>query len=154
MALTRFNPFEELESFEDRILRLMQGMGLAGLAASKRGKPAESAESTWMPPVDIFEDDVEYLVKVELPDVDEKDVELKIDENLLTIHGRKKLEHEDKRDRYRLVESDYGSFSRSFSLPANVDGSRAKARFDRGVLKVTLPKKPEAKPRHISVKLS
>lgn len=154
MALTIFNPFEEIETLEDRIIRLMEGTSLGILPVSGTEPEAGMEASVWMPPVDIFEDDNEYVIKVELPDINEKDVDLKIESNMLTIQGRKRLEHEEAKQHYRLVESSYGEFSRSFSLPSNVEGDRASARFDKGVLKVVLPKKAESKPKHISIKLS
>jgi HSP20 family protein len=150
MALMKWNPFEEFASLEDRLARLWEGFPFGSVERS-RGK---RQVADWIPPVDIFEDENAYLVKVELPDLSEKDVELKIDNDVLTISGRKKLEREDKKSGYHLIESSYGEFSRSFSLPSNVEGEKATAKFEKGVLKVTLPKKPESKPKHISIKLN
>lgn len=155
MAIVKFNPFEEIESLEDRLLGLLRGAGLGMLAATGLTKEETGTEaSAWSPAVDIFEDENEYVIKAELPNIDEKDVDLKIENNVLTIRRTKKMEHEEHKEQYRLVESCYGEFSRSFSLPSNIEGERASAKFDKGVLKVVLPKKAESKPKHISIKLS
>jgi HSP20 family protein len=150
MAITKFDPFREVESMGDRLTRFFEGSLLNPFGAGRRGEEG----ITWMPPVDIYEDDNEYIIKAELPDMEEKDVELKIEDNILTIQGKKKLEHEVKKEGYRLVESSCGAFSRSFSLPSNVDGEKASAKFEKGVLKVSLPKRPEAKAKHITIKLN
>ncbi len=143
MALVRWDPFKELDLLQDRISRLFDE---AWLSPSRRG------ERTWIPPVDIYETENEIVVKAELPNMDEKDIEVKIENNVLTIKGEKKLEREEKKENYHLIESSYGSFYRSFSLPGNVDADKASAKYEKGVLKITLPKKEEAKPKQIEVK--
>lgn len=154
MPQSRISPFAETESLGESIIRLLEGEGYELFAGPEQEEGEIMEQPSWMPPMDIFEDDTEYIVKAELPDVDEKDVELKIANNVLTIQGRKRIEHEDDKEHYRLVESSYGEFSRSFSLPAGVAGERAKASFEKGVLKIVLPKKAGAKPKHVSIKLS
>ena len=114
------------------------------------GSLMESRES-WMPSVDILEKDDKFILRAELPGMTEKDIDLKIEGNTLTLKGERKMENEDKKSNYHRVESFYGSFSRSFSLPDTVDYEKIDAKYKNGVLTVTLPHKPEAKPREIPV---
>jgi HSP20 family protein len=140
MDLVRWSPFRELETLQDRITRLFAETG-----------PVRKDEISWVPAVDIFEDTDEIVVKAELPSMEEKDVEVKVENNILTIAGKKKLEREEKKEKYHLIESSFGSFSRSFSLPGNVEADKASAKFEKGVLTITLPKKEELKPKQIKI---
>lgn len=114
------------------------------------GSLMESRES-WMPSVDILEKDGNLILRAELPGMTEKDIDLKIEGNTLTLKGERKMENEDKKSDYHRVESFYGSFSRSFRLPDTVDYEKIDAKYKNGVLTVTLPQKPEVKPREIPV---
>ena len=107
----------------------------------------------WTPAVDIYEDEEALTLRVELAGVDPKDVDIRFENGTLTLKGDRKLEREEKRDNYHRIERQYGSFTRSFSLPATVDPEKIKAESKNGVLVVTLPKKPEAKPKAIQVKI-
>jgi HSP20 family protein len=107
--------------------------------------------SSWAPHVDIFEDKEGILLKVELPEVDAKDVEILAEGNTLTLRGERKLERADQKDSYTRIERTYGSFSRSFTLPTTIDLEHITAETKDGVLRVNLPKKPETKPRTIKV---
>lgn len=147
MALMKWEPFRELETLRDRINHLFQETGMAW---PKR----EREIGKFYPPVDIYEGDNEIVVKAELPDMEEKNVDVKIENNVLTISGKRSLEREDKKEGYHLLESSFGSFVRSFSLPATVDAGNATAKLSKGVLRISLPKKPEAKPKQISIKVS
>lgn len=104
-----------------------------------------------MPAVDILEKNGEMILRCEIPGVTEKDIDLKLEGNVLALKGEKKLEHEEDRDNYHRVESFYGTFSRSFALPDTVDTDKIKADYKNGVLTVTIPQKPEVRPREIPV---
>lgn len=107
--------------------------------------------AAWQPPVDIFESDEEIVVKMELPEVRKEDVEVNLEDRTLTIRGERKLEFEDRRDGYHRVERSYGQFARSFTVPPNIDRERLRAQYKDGVLRISLPKVEEAKPRQIAV---
>jgi len=111
-----------------------------------------AAPSTWMPPVDIFQTgDHELVLKAELPDMNREDIEIGIENFVLTISGEKKASTDVKDDQYHHIERRYGSFSRSFSLPQTVDPNKVSAEYKNGVLTVKLPLREEAKPRSIKV---
>jgi len=109
------------------------------------------ARDTWMPSVDIMEKDGNLLLRAELPGMNEKDIDLMIEGYVLTLKGERKLESNDKKSNYHRVESFYGSFTRSFRLPETVDLEKIKADYKNGVLIITIPQKPEVKPREIPV---
>jgi len=109
--------------------------------------------SSWTPAVDIAEHDDQYLVKVELPGVNKDEVKLTLENNILTIRGEKKQEKETKKENYHRVERSYGSFQRSFTLPAAVKADKIDASYKDGILTVALPKAEEAKPKQIEVKV-
>ena len=114
-----------------------------------RGFP--SSTESGMPAVDVLEKDGNLVLRAELPGMEEKDFELKLDGNVLTLKGERKLEEKEEKDNYRRIESFYGSFSRSFTLPETADRDKIKADYRNGVLTVTIPQKPELKPREIPV---
>jgi HSP20 family protein len=105
----------------------------------------------WAPAVDILEKDGNLLLRAELPGVNEKDIELKIEGNILLLKGEKKREHKEERNNYHRMESFYGSFTRSFTIPDSVDRDHIKADYKNGILTVTIPQKPEVRPREIPV---
>lgn len=105
----------------------------------------------WTPSVDIMEKDGNLILRAELPGLNEKDIELKLEGNTLTLKGERKMENEDKKGTYHRVESFYGSFVRSFRLPETVDADKITADYKNGVLTVTMPQKPEVRPREITV---
>lgn len=105
----------------------------------------------WLPAVDILEKEGNLILRVEVPGVNEKDIDLKLEGNVLTLKGEKKQEHEEERNNYHRMESFYGSFSRSFTLPDTVDRDHIKADYKNGILTVTIPQKPEVRPREIPV---
>ena len=108
----------------------------------------------WVPPCDIFETDKELVMKFELPEVKKEDVEVKLEQNVLTLHGERKFEEKTDRGNYHRVERHYGEFLRSFNVPAYVDATRINAEFKDGVLTITLPKNEEARPKQINVKVN
>ncbi len=105
----------------------------------------------WLPAVDIFEKDGNLILRAEIPGVSEKDIDLKLEGNVLTLKGEKNLESSEDRGNYHRVESFSGSFTRSFTLPETVDRDRVKADYKNGILTVTIPQKPEVRPREIPV---
>jgi HSP20 family protein len=152
-ALTRWDPFRidttrELEEMSDRLARLF-----GRSAAPKGGGKEDMTVAEWSPLVDIAEDDKEYLIKAELPEVKKEDVKLNIHDNVLSISGERKYEKEEKGKKYHRVERAYGSFIRSFSLPDDADASKVAAEYKDGMLKVHLPKSEKAKARSIEVKV-
>ena len=142
--MTRFDPFRDLQRVQDEMSKLFDDRLLA------RG--GESVG--WTPKVDIFEDEEGVALRFELAGVEPKDVDIRFENGVLTLRGDRKMENEDRRDNYHRVELAYGTFTRSFSLPATIDAEKIRAESKNGVLTVHLPKKAEAKPKSIQVKVS
>jgi HSP20 family protein len=114
--------------------------------------PEEALTTTsYAPPVDIYEDEHNITLKLEVPGIDEKDIDVRIENTTLTVHGERKIEKEEKEENFRRVERQYGEFTRSFTLPSSVDPAQVTAHYDKGVLKINLAKKAEAKPKQIKV---
>ena len=146
MNIVRFDPFREMSSLQDRVNRIFAD------AYGRQGEDDLTSRGNWVPPVDIFENDKHELVlKAEVPDVAREDINLRVENNTLTISGHKKAESEVKEQQYRRIERIYGSFSRSFTLPATVDATAIAADYKNGVLTIRLPLREEAKPRQIQV---
>ena len=145
--LAKWNPFRELEDIQNRLSSVFGRTPLRGL-----GEEAMTV-SEWTPLVDIAEDEREYLIKAELPEVKKEDVKVTVENGVLTITGERKFEKEEKNKKYHRVERAYGSFMRSFTLPEGAAGDKINAEFKDGVLKVHLPKSAEAKPKSIDVKV-
>jgi HSP20 family protein len=110
--------------------------------------------TTWAPAVDIYETPNELVVKADLPDVNEKDIDVRVENNLLTIHGERKFEKSVTEENFLRVERAYGSFSRSFSLPNTLNAEAIAAEYKNGVLTITLPKREETKPRQVKVNVT
>jgi HSP20 family protein len=143
--LTRFDPLRDLSTMQNRINRFVRE------AYSPEG-PEEALTTTgFAPPVDIYEDEHNITLKLEVPGIDEKDIDVRIEDHTLTVHGERKVEKEEKEENFRRVERQYGSFTRSFMLPSSVDSEQVSAHYDKGVLKIKLAKKAEAKPKQIKV---
>jgi HSP20 family protein len=142
--LTRWDPLRDLQRMQDEVGRLFDDR-LTNRSGESVG---------WTPSVDIFEDEEGVTLRFELAGVDPKDVDIRFENGVLTLRGDRKLEREDKRDNYHRVELSYGTFTRSFSLPGTIDAEKIKAESRNGILTVMLPKKPEAKPKSIQVKVS
>lgn len=114
----------------------------------------EALASGWAPPVDIYEDAEGITLRAEVPGLTAEDIDIRLENNTLSLKGERKLEHEDKKENYRRIERNYGSFTRTFSLPPNVDADRVRAETKHGVLNVFLPRREETKPKQIRVKVS
>jgi HSP20 family protein len=146
---TRWNPFRELAQFERGLERFFnRAPGIAG-----NGDQAIT-EELWEPVTDISEDDKEFLVKVELPEMKKEDVKVAVENGALRISGERKAEKEEKTKKYHRIESSYGSFLRAFTLPEGVDGTKVVADYKDGILNVHLPKTAEAKAKAIEVKVA
>ena len=143
-VLTRWDPFREFSTLQDRMNRLFH---------DSLGDGREEALNTtaFAPAVDVYEDEHNVTLKIEVPGIDEKDIDVRIENNTLTVHGERKFEKEEKEENYRRVERQYGSFTRTFTLPNTVETENVSANYDKGVLKIKLAKKAEAKPKQIKV---
>ena len=145
MSIQRWNPVRDFARLQDEVNRLFDtNLGLM-----------RSGESYgWTPAVDVFEDTEGVTFKFDLPEVQGKDVDVRLEDGTLTVRGERKLEREDKRDDYHRIERAYGAFARSFSLPATLDAEKASAEYKNGVLRIFVPKRAEAKPKSINVKVN
>jgi len=151
MAIVRWEPFRDLVSVQERMNRIFD----EAFRGTARGTDDEWAlGGSWAPVVDIFEHNGNLVLKAELPGVDPKEVDVHVENNVLTLRGERKFDSEVKREKYHRVERAYGSFSRSFTLPNVVDTDKIKAEYRDGVLHVTLPTREEAKPKQIAVAVS
>ena len=143
MAMVRWEPVRDLLTLQDRMRGMLEG--------SYRGDEDWALGGSWAPAVDIYEKDGNIVLKAELPGLDPKDVDVRVENNVLTLRGERKFDNEVKRDSYHRVERAYGTFTRSFTLPNVVDTANIKADFKDGLLHVVLPKKEEAKQRQIQI---
>jgi len=148
-APVRWDPFREMEELGERFNRLV------GQRADRRESGQEALTvADWIPKVDIVEDEKEFLIKAELPEVDKKDVKVTIQQGILTIQGERKQEKEENGKRIHRVERSYGTFVRAFTLPEEVAESELKAEFKDGVLKIHLPKAEKPKPQAVEIKVA
>lgn len=148
-GLTHWDPFKELDELQNRLSTLL---GRVPARRKDAGKEAMTV-AEWAPLVDITEDDKEYLIKAELPEVKKEDVKVTVENGVLTITGERKFEKEEKGKKYHRIERAYGSFARSFTLPDDADADKVNAEFKDGLLKVHLAKSEAAKPKQIEVKV-
>src|SRR6476646_4168988 len=144
-VITRFDPFREFSTLQDRMNRLFRE------SYGPEGREESLTTTSFAPPVDVYEDEHNVTLKIEVPGIDEKDIDVRIENNLLTVHGERKFEKEEKEENYRRVERQYGNFTRSFTLPNTVNTESVQANYDKGILKIQLAKKAEAKPKQIKV---
>jgi len=149
-SLTRLNPWKELEDMEKRLSTIFGRVPVAGGGDKKEA----ISVAEWSPLVDITEDEKEYLVKAELPEMKKEEIKISVHDDVLSISGERKYEKEETGKKYHRVERAYGSFMRSFTLPEDADGSKINAEYKEGVLKIHLPKSEKAKPKAIEVKVS
>jgi HSP20 family protein len=149
MAIVRFDPFRELNAMQDRINRIF------GEAYTRRFDDDVLTRGDWIPPVDIYQNDKqEIVIKAEMPGLSREDIDLRVENNTLTLKGERKRDSEVKEEQYHRVERVHGLFSRSFSLPATVDANKVSADYRDGVLTVVLPMREEARPRQIQVQVN
>lgn len=145
--ITRWDPFREMSTLQDRMNRLFSDQ----LGAITHD---EALTGAFVPPVDVYEDENSIQVRLEVPGIDEKDIDIRLENNVLTIRGERKFEKDEKEENFHRVERRYGSFTRSFTLPATVNPEDVQAEYDKGVLKIQLAKRAEAKPKQIKVNVN
>jgi len=148
MNVVRWDPFRELEEMSDRLNRVFGRPTM-----QREGSKETMTVADWSPAVDIGESEKEYLIHVEVPEVKKEDVKVSVQEGVLTIHGERKREKEEKGKKYHRVERSYGSFARSFTVPDGVDETKVTAEFKDGMLNLHLPKSERARPKAIDVKI-
>ena len=142
MAITRWDPFRDVFALQNRVNSLLRDFN-----------PGESpvATASFVPAVDVYEDAQKVLLKLEIPGIEEKDLDIRVESNTLTVKGERKLEKEEKEENFHRIERTYGSFYRSFSLPTTIDTEHVQATYNAGILKLELKKKAEAQPKQIKV---
>jgi HSP20 family protein len=143
MALIRWEPGRELETFQSDIDRVFD--------AFFGGRPANGGGRRWMPAMDLVETEDHFVLKADLPGLEEYDVKIELKDDVLTVSGERQAEHEERQDGYHRVERAYGGFSRSLSLPQGIDADKVQAAFDKGVLEVRIPKPAERKPHRVQI---
>jgi len=141
--ITRWDPFREMNTLQSNLNRIFQDYG--------RGSDELMTGGTFVPPVDIYEDEHNITLKMEVPGIDEKDIQITLENNTLTVRGERKFEKDEKEENFHRIERRYGSFTRSFSLPNTVDTENVTANYNNGILTVQLAKRAEAKPKQIKV---
>jgi HSP20 family protein len=145
MAIIKFDPFRDMMTLREKMNRLFED------AFSQKGEDKDLISSAWLPPVDIYESDNELALAVEVPGIDEKDIEISLENNVLSIKGERKFEKETKEENYHRVERSYGTFFRSFTLPTYADSDKVSAVHENGVLTIKIGKKPELKPKKVKI---
>jgi HSP20 family protein len=142
MAITRWDPFREVVALQNRMNSLFRDF-------NETDNPLTTA--SFVPAVDIYEDAKKVVLKLEVPGMEEKDLDIRVENNTLTVKGERKFEKDEKEENFHRIERRYGSFYRSFTLPTTVDTENVQASYNAGILKLDLNKKPEAQPKQIKV---
>ena len=142
MAINRWDPYREVVALQNRMNSLFQNM-------SSDEDPVTA--SSFVPAVDIYEDNEKVVLKLEVPGIPEKDLDIRVENHTLTVKGERKFEKEEKEQNFHRIERRYGSFFRAFTLPSTVDAEHVAASYTAGVLKLELAKKPEAQPKQIKI---
>ncbi len=145
MAIIRWDPFRDIVTLREKMNRLFED------AVTARGEEKDMISSTWAPSVDIYETENSLILTAEVPGIEEDNIEIKIEDNTLSLSGERKFEKETKEENYHRIERSYGSFYRSFTIPRQVDQDKIKAEHDNGVLRITMPKRAESKPKTVKV---
>lgn len=145
MAITRWDPYREVQALQNRMNSLFRDMS---------GENDPLAAASFVPAVDVYEDEKKVLLKLEVPGIDQKDLDVRVENHTLTVKGERKFENEEKEENFHRIERRYGSFYRAFTLPTTVDTENVKADYQNGVLKLELAKKPEAQPKQIKVNIA
>ncbi len=146
MALIRWEPVRELSSIQSEMNRLFNTFFDTPTSAN-----GQSAHRRWLPAMDLVETEGEFVLRVDLPGLTEKDVNIELDDNVLTVSGERKAEHEERKEGYYRVERASGSFRRSLTLPEGVDAEAIKAQVDSGVLEIRIPKPEQRKPHKVAI---
>jgi len=136
--ITRYEPFREFSTIQDRMNRLFRD------SFGNEGREEALTNTAFAPPVDVYEDEHTVTLKIEVPGIDEKDIDVRIENSTLTVHGERKFEKEEKEENFHRLERRYGTFYRAFTLPTTIDTVNVKASYDSGILKLELAKKAEA----------
>jgi HSP20 family protein len=147
MSITRWDPFRNISTLQEQVNRLFEN-------SVQNGRSDNSALTTWAPAVDIYETENELVLKADIPDMNENDLDIRVENSMLTIRGERKFEQKVKEDNYLRIERTYGSFTRSFGLPNTVNTETIKAAYKNGVLTVELPKRAESKPKQVKVNVT
>lgn len=145
--ISRWDPFSELATLQDRMNQLWNQPFIGFGNRSEQ----QFAFSNFVPPVDVYEDEHQIMLLAEIPGVEEKDLNLHVENNVLTISGERKFETEKKKENFHRLERHYGRFTRSFTLPPTADTQNVNAEFENGLLKITIGKREEAKPKQIKI---
>jgi HSP20 family protein len=143
MAIVRWDPGREVDSLQSEVNRLFDTFF--------GGRPTNGGVRRWVPPMDLVETDDHLVLRADLPGVDSDDVNIEVKDGVLTVSGERKTEHEERADGFYRVERAFGGFSRSMSLPQQVDAEQISASFDKGVLEVRIPKPEERKPHRVQI---
>lgn len=143
MPITRWDPFRDVTTLQNRLNSLFQDYNRA------EGEPVAAA--SFIPPVDIYEDDHQIVLKLEVPGMKQEDLDIQLENNNLTVRGERKFENEEKEENFHRIERRYGSFVRNFSLPQTIDTNNVTANYDAGVLTISLAKKAESKPKQVKI---
>jgi len=146
MAITRWDPFREVVSLQNRVNSLFRDLN--------EGGEGPLTTASFVPAVDIYEDPQKVVLKLEVPGIDEKDLDVRVENHTLTVKGERKFEQEEKEENFHRIERRYGSFFRAFTLPSTVDTEHVAASYNAGVLKLELTKKPEAQPKQIKINVA
>ena len=148
MAIVRWEPFRELATLQSEVNRLFNS---AFDTPAPGGNGGGGAARRWMPAMDLVETDDHFVLRADLPGLSEDDVKIEVEDDVLTISGERRSEHESQGEGFYRVERAFGAFSRALTLPQGVDPAAVSASFDRGVLEVRIPKPEERKPRRITI---
>src|SRR5712672_3814381 len=133
--ITRWDPVREFVTIQDRMNRLFRD-SYGNASYGDQGREESLQNTAFAPPVDVYEDEHNVTLKIEVPGIDEKDMDVRIENNVLTVHGERKFEKEEKEENFHRVERQYGSFTRSFTLPSAVDPDQVRANYDKGILRI------------------
>ena len=147
MAITRWDPFREVATLQNRMNSLFQDF-------SRQSDGDTLTSSAFVPAADVYEDEHKIVLKIEAPGLKESDLDVRVENNVLTVRGERKFEKEEKEENFHRIERRYGSFARSFILPNTVDTENVKAQYDSGVLRIELQRRVEAKPKQIKIGVS
>ncbi len=145
MPITRWDPFREVVALQNRLNSVFGNLN------TESESPLTTA--SFVPAVDVYEDEKKVVLKLEVPGIEEKDLDVRVENHTLTVKGERKFEKEEKEENFHRIERRFGSFYRAFTLPSTVDTENIDAKYETGVLKLELKKKPEAQPKQIKVNI-